>query len=222
MTNFAMTADGKVATRNHTASGFTSSRDKQRLLEIRSLGDALLVGRGTAETDRMSMTLPDESLRAARLSRGQSAHPLRVLISNSGTISPTLNVFSSTASPILVASSEAMDSANREMLAPLATLRLYPGNEVPLPTLLADLAKHYAVRSLVCEGGPTLVKSLLAADLVDEMFVTIAPQIFGGKNAPTMTGLPGDFLPASRCFRLKDFFVENDEAYCHYVRRISL
>jgi 5-amino-6-(5-phosphoribosylamino)uracil reductase len=60
---------------------------------------------------------------------------------------------------------------------------------------------------------------MLAEDLLAEMFITIAPRIFGGKAAPTMTGLAGDFFPETRHFRLKDFFVENDEAYCHYLRR---
>ena len=58
--NFAATTDGKVSTAQQTPSGFTSAFDKHRLLEIRALGDALMVGRNTLQIDRMSMGLPDE------------------------------------------------------------------------------------------------------------------------------------------------------------------
>jgi len=221
LTNFAMTADGKISTRNLTPSGFTSGRDKRRLLEIRSLGDALLVGRGTAEADNMSMTIPAEDLRAERVARGQAEHPVRALISNSGAIPASLRVFTNTAAPTVVYATEAMPAAVRQTLQTVADLQLFSEKNVPLREVLHDLQMRHGVRTLVCEGGPTLVKSLLADDLVDEMFVTIAPILFGGKNAPTMTGPPGSFLPASRIFRLKHFFIENNEAYCHYVKRIK-
>ncbi|MEO7933194.1 MAG: dihydrofolate reductase family protein [Chthoniobacterales bacterium] len=221
ISNFAMTADGKVSTRNHTPSGFTSARDKRRLLEIRALGDALLVGRGTAEADEMSMTIPAEDLRAERLARGQSEHPLRVLVSHSGEIPATLRVFANAVAPTLIYSTEAMPAASREALQARAELHLTHEKTVPLRWVLGELRSHHGVRTVVCEGGPTLLRALLAEDLLDEMFITLAPKIFGGKDAPTMTGKASSFLPETRHFRLKKFFVENNEVYCHYVRRIT-
>src|ERR1700736_5086273 len=53
--NFAMSVDGKVSTKRYQPSDFSSRDDKRRLLEIRSLGDALLVGRNTGAIDNMSM-----------------------------------------------------------------------------------------------------------------------------------------------------------------------
>src|ERR1700742_647611 len=84
--NFAMTVDGKVSTTKQTPSGFTSPFDKHRLLEIRSLGDAVMVGRNTLLIDQMSMGLPDDALRLARVQKGQSEYPIRVVISGSGDI----------------------------------------------------------------------------------------------------------------------------------------
>src|ERR1700693_1296928 len=97
--NFAITVDGKVSTAKHTPSGFTSAFDKFRLLEIRSLGDALMVGKNTLQIDRMSMGLPDENLRRVRVQRGQSEYPIRVVISNSGELSVHLNIFNHWFSP---------------------------------------------------------------------------------------------------------------------------
>src|SRR5260370_39101601 len=98
--NFAIKIDGKVSPAKVSPSHFTSSYDKRRLLEIRSLGDALMVGRNTVQIDNMSMGLPDEDLRLARVNRGQSEYPLRVVISNSGNLSPDLNIFTHHFSPI--------------------------------------------------------------------------------------------------------------------------
>ena len=219
ITNFAITADGKVSTRNHTPSGFTSPKDKRRLLEIRSLGDAVMVGRGTAEADNMTMTIPADDLRAERLARGQSEHPIRVLISNSGAIPLTLKVFTNNVATTLIYTTDAIPVSSRVALESHAQITAFPEKSVPLRSVLEDLRSRHKVKTLICEGGPTLIKTLLADDFLDELYITIAPKIFGGKDAPTLTGLPGTFLPNSRQFRLKSLVVENDEAFCHYVRQ---
>ena len=73
--NFAMTVDGKVSTAKQTPSGFTSAFDKHRLLEIRSLGDAVMVGKNTLQIDQMSMGLPDEDSPASARPAGPKRIP---------------------------------------------------------------------------------------------------------------------------------------------------
>ena len=55
-----------------------------------------------------------------------------------------------------------------------------------LPLLMARLRSEYGVRSVLCEGGPTLNSFLLAADLVDELFLTLHPKLLGGAAALTI------------------------------------
>ncbi|MBV8533499.1 MAG: RibD family protein [Verrucomicrobia bacterium] len=215
--NFAITVDGKVTTVALTPSRFTSSYDKRRLLEIRSLGDALLVGRNTVQTDNMSMGLPDEDLRIARLQRGQSEYPLRVLISNSGNLSTDLNVFNHHFSPIVIYSTTSMPEAVKAALQTKATLHLADGDRLRLSVVLSDLYETYRVRTLVCEGGPSLAKALAEIDAIDELFLTVAPLLFGGASAPGILGNPGTFLPSSRIYRLSSMNVESTECYLHYV-----
>ena len=50
---------------------------------------------------------------------------------------------------------------------------------------------------IVCEGGAQVFRALLTANLIDELHLTFTPRIFGGQKAPTLTGLAGEFLPAS-------------------------
>jgi riboflavin-specific deaminase-like protein len=218
--HFAVTADGKVSTNRYTPTRFTSARDKHRLLAIRELADAILVGRNTLETDQMAMDLPDERIRQRRRQEGKSEYPLRVILSGSGNIPTTLRVFEKGNAPILIYSTEKMASSRRILLSKRATIHLSDSDELDILWLLRHLYEHYQVRSLVCEGGPTLVKALAQADVIDEIYLTVAAKVFGGSAAPGLTGLPGEFLPASREFGLIDIDRGENECYLRYRRKL--
>jgi riboflavin biosynthesis pyrimidine reductase len=81
------------------------------------------------------------------------------------------------------------------------------------------LRKEYGVKSLVCEGGGALLRSLATEDLLDEIHLTLAPVLFGGAAAPTLTGLPGDFLPKPIEFRLAKMEPLGDECLLHFKRK---
>ena len=197
--NFALTWDGRIATRNRTRADFSSPRDKHRLLEIRASGDALMVGRTTLETEQMLMGISDETLRAERVQRGQPPYPLRVIVSGSGKIDPSSRIFGTTFAPIHIFTTAGMPEATRSALEGKATLHVAEGSQVDLRAVLQTLRSSYGVQRLICEGGPTLLRSMLEANLVDEINLTFCPRVFGGTDAPTLTGGPGDFLPAVEC-----------------------
>lgn len=217
--NFAVTADGKISTRRFTPSLFTSPADKRRLQEIRASVDAVLAGRGTVGADTMSMGLSRDDLRRERVACGKPPVPLRVIVSNAGRLDPAWKVFAYKDSPLVVFSTAAMPARVRSELAPLCEVFLFEEKQVPLAAALGILREDFGVRSLVCEGGGTLMRSLLEEDLVDEIHTTIAPVIFGGAKAPTMTGLPGTFLPAPREFRIASFEPRDGECFLHLKRR---
>jgi riboflavin biosynthesis pyrimidine reductase len=81
------------------------------------------------------------------------------------------------------------------------------------------LRRDYGVKRLVCEGGGQLLRSLALEDLLDEIRLTIAPVIFGGSAAPSLTGLPSELLPEPQFFRLSKHTVSDGECALHYVRR---
>ncbi len=215
-TNFALTWDGKVTTRKHTPSDFSSPRDKYRLQEIRSTADGILAGVRTIAADNMSMGLPAPELRAQRVAGGRSEYPIRILVSNSGRISPALRVFQTGFSPVLVFSTTRMGARTRAALEARATVHLNEGATVDLPAMMAVLGTRYGIKRLACEGGPTLFRSLVLAGLVDEVHLTLCPRIFGGRNAPTLTGLAREFLPASVGLELRAMEVIGDECFLRY------
>ena len=215
--NFAVTADGKISTRRFSPTSFTSPRDKQRLLEIRARSDALLVGRNTVEIEDMVMGLPDPALRRARVRRGQTPYPVRVLVTNSGKLKKGLRILKGRDSPLLIYSTERMPPKSRAALEPHATLHLTKGSEVNLRKVLRHLTSKYDVKSITCEGGSTLFRALLELRLVDEINLTITPLLFGGLKAPTLTGLPGQFLPKSIRCTLDEMAQEGDDCFLRYT-----
>jgi riboflavin-specific deaminase-like protein len=212
---FAMTADGKVTTKNFGPVDFTSREDKLHLFRQRALADAVLLGHTSLERDNVRLGVPAE-LQDLRITRGQSRSPLRVIVSNEGRIDNRLKIFQSDVSPIIIFSTNRMPRKNQEALRETATLHLTDAREVDLAAMLETLRQKYKVRTLACEGGPTLFRSLLEQGLVDQLNLTIAPYMFGGGKAPTLTGLSKEFLPASVHCSLIDVRTVGDECFLTY------
>jgi riboflavin-specific deaminase-like protein len=155
-------------------------------------------------------------LQELRIKRGQSRSPLRVIVSNKGRIDDRLKIFQSDISPIIIFSTRRMPLKNQEALRKTATLHLTRAREVDLAAMLKTLRDQYKVRTLACEGGPTLFRSLLEHGFVDQLNLTIAPYMFGGASAPTLTGLSKNFLPASVHCSLIDMRTVGDECFLTY------
>src|SRR5215471_19780134 len=207
---FAMTADGKVTTKNFWPVDFTSREDKLHLFRQRASADAVLIGHTSLERDNVRLGLPAD-LQELRMKRGQSRSPMRVIISNKGRIDERLKIFQSDISPIIVFSTKRMPQKNQKALQTKATLHLTDAEHVDLAVMLETLRSQYKVGMLACEGGPTLFRALLEEDLIDQLNLTIAPHMFGGATAPTLTGLNNEFLPASiRCSLINMRTIENE------------
>jgi len=191
-----MTADGKVTTKKFGPVDFTSREDKLHLFRQRASADAVLLGHTSLERDNVRLGVPAE-MQDLRIKRGQSRSPLRVIVSNKGKIDHRLKIFQSGISPILIFSTTQMPPKNQEALGKTAILHLIAARKVDLAAMLKTLRDKYKVRTLACEGGPTLFRALLERGLVDQLNLTIAPYMFGGVNAPTLTGLSKEFLPTS-------------------------
>lgn len=200
--NLALSADGKISDIARRPSGWTSQTDHERLLSLRRNADALMVGRGTLENDRMSLRIA-----------GQSPPPLRCIVSRSGNLPPDLPVFHSEGGPIhLLVTGE-------NPATQLPGVTLHHGS---LEGFCRRLASDHQVKRLHCEGGGQLIRALADLDFIDELHLTLAGHtLFGGAEAPTATGIPGAFLPASRNFALRHFEPNPDSGECFltYLRK---
>jgi riboflavin-specific deaminase-like protein len=212
---FAMTVDGKITTRKFSPVDFTSAEDKAHLFRERAAADAVLIGHSTLKRDNVRLGVPAD-LQKGRIKRGQPSAPLRVIVSNEGKIDSRLKIFQSDISPIVIFSTSRMPKRSQTALGEKATLHLTDSKHVDLSAMLRTLRHDYNVRTLACEGGPILFRSLLERGLVDELNVTVAPFLFGGTNAPTLTGLSKEFLPASVHCHLVGMRVIGDECFLTY------
>jgi 2,5-diamino-6-(ribosylamino)-4(3H)-pyrimidinone 5'-phosphate reductase len=213
---FAMTVDGKITTKNFSPVDFTSREDKTHLLRQRALGDAVLIGHSTLKHDNVRLGLPDPKMREERIARGQTPFPLRVIVSNEGRIDASLKIFQADISPIVIFSTVRMPARYQKVLREKATLHLSDARSVDLAWMLQQLHRDYGVRTVACEGGATLFRALLEQDLVDQLNLTIAPFLFGGANAPTLTGLSKQFLPRSIRCSLTEMRTVGEECFLTY------
>ncbi len=94
-----------------------------------------------------------------------------------------------------------------DVAAPLEVVRLAGPHAA---AALADLRAR-GVRALLCEGGPTLNRALLAAGVVDELFLTLSPLLAGNRDAPRI--VEGDDLPAPVRLALEWVLRHDDELY---------
>ena len=189
----AMTFDGKIAT--VTGESQWISGETARLLahRWRSELEAIVVGRGTVEADdpRLTVRLPDK----ARPGAAPPAQPLRIVMDSQARSSPRSRLFASPGA--LVA---CLRSAPARRLAALRTAGAEPlllppdrRGRVSLRALLRALGKR-GVTSLLVEGGAELHASFLAARLVDELRLVVAPLVFGGRassSGPAWVGGEG-------------------------------
>src|SRR5207244_6432090 len=118
--------------------------------------------------------------------------------------------------PILIFSTKRMPRKTQNALRGKAVLHLGKTRDIDLREMLRILRHDYKVRRVACEGGPILFRSMLDAALVDELNLTIAPYLFGGVDAPTLTGLNKEFLPTSVHCVMKNMQVVGDECFLTY------
>lgn len=188
--NFAVSADGKISSVAKRPSGWTSAADHQRLKDLREGADALLVGRGTLEADRMTLTAPE--------------NPWRCVVSRTGKFDPAHPLFHTPGGPVHLLGTEAAPTAIGGTTPHTGTLTGF----------LSEL-RAAGIHHVHCEGGGSLVRELAELDAIDTIHLTWAGHtLFGGRSAPTITGIPGDFLPASRHYELIDFQPHPDSGEC--------
>lgn len=178
----AMSLDGKAATSRGESQWITGEQARAEGHLLRHRHDAILVGSGTV--------LADDPVLSARSGLEQSRQPLRVVADGRLRISPFARMLREGAAPVLVASLPGSDPLRRrELEAAGAELFDLPadGGRLALQPLLAELARR-GVTSLLVEGGPTLVGSLMEAGLGNRVVAFVAPLMIGGVGAPSAVG----------------------------------
>ena len=216
--NMAMTADGKIATANRTLSSFGSARDHAHLLELRATADAVMAGARTVDLNPINLGPGPARYRRRRIKNGLAEYNLRVVVSGSGSLNPRAALFKQRFSPIIVFTSQRASKARLKRLAALADeVKVCGAREINFRGVLTWLRRKWNVQRLLCEGGGELNSALFAAGLVDELHLTVCPNIFGGRRAPTIAdGLGATTLAEATHLQLKSSRRVGDELFLVY------
>ena len=222
--NMAMSADGKIATANRAVVSFGSKRDQQHLLELRSQADAVMAGAHTLATEPITLGPGGKKYREARLHAGLAEFNLRVVVSGSASISPEAEVFRHHFSPVLVLTRRTAPQAKVKALRRVAdAVEAFGADEMDFHAALRWLRREWKVKRLLCEGGGELNGALFAADLVDELHVTVCPIIFGGAQAPTIADGRGvDLLAQAKAFEFVECRRVGKEMFLTARRKLKM
>lgn len=184
--NVAMTADGKLAPATRNFVSFTTDRDQTLMLEIRAEHDAVMSGARTVDLGEVTLGTGGERYRAKRRKLGLKEEHIRVIVSGSGTIDPNAYIFTKRFSPIIILTTERAGGKLGALKKLADDVHVSKGKELDFKSALRWLRKEWGVKKLLCEGGGEVNGGLFEAKVVDEIHLTIAPVILGGRNAPTL------------------------------------
>lgn len=192
--NSAMSADGKLSTKERKQVRISGKLDFGRVDELRAQADAVMVGIGTVLSDDPSLTVKSPERKAARKAAGKSENPVRIIVDSAARTPLDADIFKKGEGIRIIAVSNAAPAENVEKLEKKALVIKTGTNKVDLSELAVNL-KEIGISTLMVEGGATLNWGMLSAGLVDEIYTFVGNLIIGGATSPTFTDGEG-FLEA--------------------------
>jgi 2,5-diamino-6-(ribosylamino)-4(3H)-pyrimidinone 5'-phosphate reductase len=174
--NAAMSVDGKIALADGKPVRLSNEEDLRRVHRLRAEVDAILVGVGTVLMDDPKLTVKSEY--------AKGRNPLRVVLDSDGKTPEGAHVLDGKAPTLIVTSEE----CTREF--PRAEVFRCGKDDVDLVVLLDRLGSR-GIKSVLVEGGSTVIGSFLHHRLADELKVFVSSRVLGGNTAPTLAGGQG-------------------------------
>jgi riboflavin-specific deaminase-like protein len=184
--NFVESLDGAVEVDGHSR-GLSDEADQHVLGLLRAQADAVLVGAGTMRHEGYGPVKVRPSRQQMRRDQGLSEQPTLVVVSSALDLDPAERVFAEAPVRPVVLTHAGADPDRRAALAPVADVVVCGESVVDLAVAQAELTRRGLV-AVLCEGGPHLFGALLAADLVDELCLTMSAKLTGPGSGRIVAG----------------------------------
>ncbi|WIE64745.1 pyrimidine reductase family protein [Curtobacterium sp. MCLR17_036] len=185
--NFVATLDGSATAAGRT--GALGGADDLRVFDLlRRVADVVLVAAGTVRDEGYGpMVLHDADV-AWRRARGLPDHPVFAIVTNSASLDASSRVFTEApVRPVVLTSASGAASSSGRALGEVADVLACGSSSVDVAAVLGELAAR-GLGSIHCEGGPSFLGALVAADAVDELTLTVDPSLEGGAGPRIATG----------------------------------
>lgn len=202
--NFVMSHDGRVSfnlpgqSGGGEVSGF-NSHDQWLMALLRSRSDAVVVGANTLRTEpehkwTAEFIFPKDadSFSKFRQSEKRLKFPLQVMVTRSGDLNSAAEIFKTDELRILIATTKSGKARLASQKLPNTEILDLGETEVDMTELYHRLYSDFGCNSILCEGGPRLYGSLVAANLLDEEWLTYSPVLVGANAANPRPGLIED------------------------------
>jgi riboflavin biosynthesis pyrimidine reductase len=210
--NFIATPDGATTVAGRSQ-GLQLPGDLLVFRILRALGDAILVGAGTATAEGYGPMEDDPEVVRLRHALGRPAIAPIVVVSRRASVSPDSRLLGG-AVPSICVTCEAADPQRRAALATAGLeVLVCGGDNVDLPLALDRLAER-GIEQLTCEGGPQLLHSALVAGVVDELDLSVSPYLVGGHEVRLLPDVP---LLAPVRLELRSLLEEDGMLFTRYA-----
>ncbi|MHB1538249.1 MAG: RibD family protein [Solirubrobacteraceae bacterium] len=213
--NMASTLDGRSSIDGRSGP-IGDGADTEMLHGLRTVFDALLVGAGTVRAEHYGRIVRDEQERARRIARGFEGEPLTCIVTGSLDVTPEAVPLLSERRAriaILTASSGELGPTT----ASVRYVRAERDGALDLAAALTELHDLHGVSSLLCEGGPRLATELARENLLDELFLCVAPKLASGGEALRI--LAGEELRPPRRLELISAHEHESQLFLRYAVR---
>jgi riboflavin biosynthesis pyrimidine reductase len=211
--NFVSSVDG-AATVDGRSGGLGGDADHRVFDILRTLCDVVVVASGTVKAEGYGAMILDAASVGARVAAGLTPQPTFAIVSGSLDLDPSSDVFArAPVRPLVLTSTSARPNA---ALAKVADIVVCGSTAVDPVAMVSAFAERQLTR-IHCEGGPSLFGSLLAADVVDELCLTVSPLLVGGESGRITTGV----VPDPRTMSLAGILRSEDTLLLRYVRARS-
>lgn len=239
--NMVKSLDG-TATVNGVSGALSSPADSEVFSTLRSLADVILVAAGTVRDENYGPPSLPQSEQDRRASAGQKPLPELAVVSASLNLNPDSRLFEDGHKPLIFTGAPSTDTTTSVSATSATTQGTIADTATTSTSQLQDMANiiHVPVDSqtavgqtpkgvdfnkvrqhlsglghkvILCEGGPSLNAQLISRGLLDEICLSLAPQLVGGKVLPVFGGLPG----VGRHLRLQSVVTDGATLFLRYL-----
>ncbi len=219
----AISLDGKIADFSGTAARFGSQKDKAHLEKHIAHADAVLFGANTLRAYGTTLPITNPSLLEQRQQAGKPDQPVHIVCSPSGEIDPNLRFFQQPVPRWLITTSSGQKRWQAEVVSGCfaqVLLATTVSGQVVWQPLLQRLQQK-GIQQLLITGGSQLVGSLLADQVIDELWITICPLLLGGDSASCLISGVRFLAEAAPRLSLQSLRSQDDEVFLHYRVKVE-
>lgn len=180
--NMVSTVDGAARGPEGLSGAISSEADKRVFGRLRGLADVVLAGAGTVRAEGYKPAREKPSFAERRRDAGQAPAPVIAVVSGSLHLDLSAELFSTPGSRPVVITPASSDTDLRRRVSDVADVLVAGDDAVDLRSAVDQLNERGLVR-VHAEGGPSLLGDLAAADLLDELLLTVSPVLAGGSYA---------------------------------------